>query len=85
MIRLEGTTIRLEDACPVEEAERLLELLQSGTATGIDLGGCRSVHTAVLQLLLAAPLPIHVPPPEALLAGLLAGRQPLKPSGRGAA
>ncbi len=74
MIRLEGTTIHLEDACPVEEAERLLELLQSGTATGIDLDGCRSVHTAVFQLLLAAPLPIHTLPPEPMLAGLLAGR-----------
>mgnify|MGYP001809661302 FL=1 len=74
MIRLEGTIIHLEDACPVEEAERLLELLQAGTATGIDLGGCRTVHTAVLQLLLAAPLPIGVPPPDGLLAGLLAAR-----------
>lgn len=74
MIRLEGTTIHLEDSCPVEEAERLLELLQAGTATGIDLGGCRTVHTAVLQLLLAAPLPINVPPPEALLADLLTVR-----------
>ncbi|MDQ2103636.1 hypothetical protein [Azospirillum isscasi] len=72
MIRLEGTTIRLEGACPVEEAERLLELLQSGTPTGIDMGGCRSVHTAVLQLLLASPLPIHAPADEPLLAGLLA-------------
>lgn len=74
MIRLDGATIHLEGACPVEEAERLLELLQTGTPTGFDLGGCRSVHTAVLQLLLASPLPIRMPPAESLLAALLAGR-----------
>lgn len=76
MIRLEDAVIHLEGACPVEEAERLLELLQSGTPTGIDMGGCRSVHTAVLQLLLASPLPIHVAPAEPLLAALLAAHRP---------
>lgn len=71
MIRLDGATIHLEGACPVEEAERLLELMQTDSPTGLDLGGCRSVHTAVLQLLLASPLPIRVPPADGLLAALL--------------
>lgn len=71
MIRLDGTTIHLDGVCPVEEAERLLELIQAGTAADLDLGGCRSVHTAVLQLLLASSLPIRVPPADSQLAALL--------------
>lgn len=72
MIGLDGSVIRLDGRCPVEDAEPLLALLQEGAATALDLGSCQAVHTAVLQLLLACGLPLRIPPADPLLAGLLA-------------
>jgi hypothetical protein len=71
MNRLEAGVLYLEDACEVEEAEHMLELLQGGAITGFDLRSCRRLHTAVLQLLLAAQLPIVSPPADPGLAALL--------------
>jgi hypothetical protein len=75
MIRVDGGVIRLVGYCPVEDAEPLLEALQGGGAPSLDLGGCSSVHTAVLQLLLASSARVLIPPPDALLARLLPGRR----------
>ena len=47
-------TIRLIDDCPVEDADLLLSHLLAGSETSIDWGSCRSAHTAVIQVLLAA-------------------------------
>ncbi|HEY0838017.1 MAG TPA: hypothetical protein VGE72_29165 [Azospirillum sp.] len=87
MIRIDGSVIRLEGHCPVEEAEQLLELLQGGASVSLDLGECRSVHTAVLQLLLASGAPVATAPADDLLAGLLTAACGLKsvagpPAGR---
>lgn len=71
MIRLDGGVIRLEEHCPVEEAEPLLELLQGDGSRTLDLSGCRSVHTAVLQLLLVCRTRIVAAPPAPALAGIL--------------
>lgn len=71
MIRLDGTIVRLEGACPVEEAEELLELLQGKAVTAVHLGACTLLHTAVFQLLRASRLPIVAAPADPFLAGFL--------------
>jgi hypothetical protein len=46
--------IVLEDRCPVEDAEALLQLLQSRAPTEVDWTRCSHLHTAVLQVILAS-------------------------------
>jgi hypothetical protein len=53
-LRLEKGTIYLEGECPVEDAEPLLELLQAEPAARIDWRRCERLHTAVVQVILAA-------------------------------
>ena len=55
-------TVRLDNAgviilageCPVEDAETLLEHLQARRDGPVDWSGCTALHTAVLQILMAA-------------------------------
>jgi hypothetical protein len=47
-------TIELEGDCPVEDAESLLRLLHADPTANIDWTACRRVHTAVLQVIIAA-------------------------------
>lgn len=44
----------LEGNCPVEDAEPLLQLLQSTPGASCDLTRCNHLHTAVVQVILAA-------------------------------
>ena len=44
----------LEGVCPVEDAETLLQLLQTAPGGPIDWTECRQLHTAVLQVILAS-------------------------------
>ena len=46
--------IVLAGACPVEDAETLLEHLQARREGPVDWSGCTALHTAVLQVLMAA-------------------------------
>jgi hypothetical protein len=46
--------IVLEGVCSVEDAEPLLQLLQTTPAAELDWRACRQLHTAVLQLVLAS-------------------------------
>jgi hypothetical protein len=46
--------IVLEGVCPVEDAEQLLQMLQTMPAAGLDWRPCGQLHTAVLQLVLAS-------------------------------
>lgn len=46
--------IILEGECPVEDAEPLLELLQASPAAPLDWTRCTRLHTAVVQVVLAA-------------------------------
>ena len=71
MIRIDGTIVHLEGACPVEEAETLLEALQGGEMTGLHLGACQSLHTAVFQLVRACGLPVVAAPADPVIAKLL--------------
>jgi hypothetical protein len=66
-IRRDHDTVVLEGQCDVEDAEVLVQHLQAG-ATLIDWAGCTHLHTACLQVLLAARLPVHGTPPSASLA-----------------
>lgn len=47
-------TILLDGKCPVEDAERLLEMLQASPAAPVDWTRCEGLHTAVVQVLMAA-------------------------------
>jgi hypothetical protein len=46
--------IVLDGVCPVEDAEPLLQLLQTMPAAKVDWRQCGELHTAVLQLVLAS-------------------------------
>jgi hypothetical protein len=50
----DGAAIILLGNCPVEEAEPLLQLLQATPASYLDWRQCTHLHTAVLQVILAA-------------------------------
>jgi hypothetical protein len=52
--RHDGGSIVLEGDCPVEDAEPLLELLQASPAGPLDWTRCGRLHTAVVQVVLAA-------------------------------
>ena len=60
-IRRAADTIFLDGVCAVEDAETLLEHLQSG-ATTIDWSGCSHLHAACLQVLMVAQLPLRGTP-----------------------
>jgi hypothetical protein len=70
-IRRAEETVFLEGVCAVEDAEILLEKLQSG-ATAIDWSGCTHLHAACFQLMLAARLPISGTPQNPELARWIA-------------
>jgi hypothetical protein len=52
--RHDDGTILLEGVCPVEDAESLLELLQATPRAPVDWTRSNELHTAVLQVILAA-------------------------------
>jgi hypothetical protein len=62
--RLDGDCIRLEGACPVEDAETLIGLLQQSAGATVDLQECGHLHTAVVQALLAASRPVRGAPAD---------------------
>jgi hypothetical protein len=70
-VRREDEAVLLEEICPVEDAEILMEQLQAG-ATLIDWSGCTHLHTACLQVILAAGLPMRGIPANPVLARWLA-------------
>jgi hypothetical protein len=49
----EDGAIVLEDSCPVEDAEPLLQMLQATPASRVDWRRCQHLHTAVLQVIVA--------------------------------
>ncbi|KMO11111.1 hypothetical protein [Methylobacterium platani] len=51
-VRRDGDLIRLEGACPVEEAETLAALLLARPKAAVEWSGCTVLHTAVVQVLL---------------------------------
>lgn len=65
------TLARLEGHVSAEEAEGLQQWLREGRRRSLDLGRCESLHTAVLQTLLALRPPIKTAPPGARLCQVL--------------
>lgn len=54
--RDESGSIILAGVCAVEDAEPLLQLLQATPDVAVDWTACSQLHTAVLQVILAAGL-----------------------------
>ena len=52
--RDDNGTIVIEGDSPAEDAERLLQLLQATPQAVLDWTQCGQIHTAVLQIILAA-------------------------------
>jgi hypothetical protein len=52
--RRDDGTILLEGDCPVDDAEPLLQMLQATPVASVDWTRSRHLHTAVLQVILAA-------------------------------
>lgn len=52
----------LDGHCPSEDAERLLQRLLAVPSATVDLRQCQSLHTAVIQVLLAAAPSVRLPP-----------------------
>ena len=52
--RQDDGSVVLDGNCPVEEAEALLQMLQATPAAPLDWTQCSHLHTAVLQVVLAA-------------------------------
>jgi len=52
--RRDDGTILLEGDCPVDDAEPLLQLLQTTPVASVDWTRSRHLHTAVLQVIVAA-------------------------------
>lgn len=64
-ISVEGDVIRFEGRCRIEDAEALQAALHANPDRVVDLGGCTSLHTALVQLLLIATPRIHAAPKDA--------------------
>jgi hypothetical protein len=52
----------LEGACPSDDAEVLLQHLTGSPPATVDLRNCQSIHSAVIQVLLAARPKLLGPP-----------------------
>lgn len=66
-IERNGRTILLQGNCTVEDAETLLNQLHEGANT-VDMSGCTLLHTACLQVLLAANVKLTGTPGNTKLA-----------------
>jgi hypothetical protein len=62
--------IVLEGYCPSGDAEHLLQVLLTHPVAYVDWRTCKSAHTAVVQVLLAAKRDILGPPLGTLLASI---------------
>jgi hypothetical protein len=60
--------IVLDGVCPSEDAETLLQRLLASPSAVVDLRSCQGLHTAVIQVLLAAEPTLHMPPPDGEIA-----------------
>jgi hypothetical protein len=66
-VRADGSRIRLEGDCRVEDAEALLQLLHATPEAVADLSDCRRLHAAVLQVLLSFRVPLAAEPKDEAL------------------
>ncbi|WP_042446162.1 hypothetical protein [Azospirillum sp. B510] len=66
-IRYDAGLARFEAACTVEDALPFAEWLETTAAPRVDLSACTELHTALLQLLMAAKPAVAAAPEEAFL------------------
>lgn len=67
-IRYDADLARFKAACTVEDALPLAEWLEATPVPRVDLSACTDLHTALLQLLLAARPTMTAGPEDAFLA-----------------
>jgi hypothetical protein len=67
-LRFSKQVAYLEDACDSDEAEPLLEWLLEHPSGKVNLKTCRGLHSAVLQVLLAAHPVVTVKPEDQAIA-----------------
>ncbi|MFP5516205.1 MAG: hypothetical protein ACLGJC_24380 [Alphaproteobacteria bacterium] len=67
-VRFDSDLARFENACTAEDALPLAEWLETAAAPRVDLSACTELHTALLQLLLAARPALAAAPADAFLA-----------------
>jgi hypothetical protein len=77
--RSDNGTLVLDGVCPVEDAEALLQLLQTAPSAVVDWTQCRQLHTAVLQVILAAGIVPVGPCGDAWIAEWAAPKLAQKP------
>lgn len=77
-IKYEKNTARLTDFVSVEDAEGLLEWLQTQPKRKLDLAHCQHLHAANLQVLMALRPTISAWPEDADLAAWLRGALDIK-------
>src|SRR5206468_181483 len=53
--------VHLEGRCPVDDADTLLQLLAADPARVVDWRACETLHTALVQILLAVRPVLHGP------------------------
>jgi hypothetical protein len=70
LLRCEGQAVHLDGACTAEDALPLVEFLLNTASARVVMEDCESLHTAVLQVILAAK-PQLTMPPNSLLANCL--------------
>jgi hypothetical protein len=71
-VRVENDgTIILEGACPIEDAEVLLQHLLASPGAQVDWRTCDSAHTAVIQVLMASAARLIGPPRGGMLRVLI--------------
>jgi hypothetical protein len=75
--RIEGDRVVLEGHCPVDEAPDLFQALLEIEGPVFALEGAQSLHTAVVQLLIASRGRLTRRPEEPALAACLASLQDL--------
>jgi hypothetical protein len=67
-LRYEGETVHLDGYCTAEEALPLQEFLLDKPQRRVGMEHCVSLHTALLQVLLAARSRVRALPPSPVLA-----------------
>jgi hypothetical protein len=80
-VTLETDTIRLSADCPVGDAEPLLALLQEAPGRAVDLTGAGTLHTAVVQVLLALQPEVLGPAGDPFVDRWIAPLLPMRRSG----
>ncbi|MTJ79422.1 MAG: hypothetical protein F8N37_00135 [Telmatospirillum sp.] len=79
-LRFGKNGVTVDGGAGVEDALTLLEYLQSHPAAGVNLRKCETLHTAVLQVILASGRTVSAWPRDAVLARWLRSVFPGRPS-----